>query len=257
MPRIKRWFPVSHDINHSATMRELAREFGLAGWRIWLEILSISDRAGDVVDCTSEGALSRLTSAAETRLRVTSRVIEWLLSRNCIATVDQLNHTTRVVNYWDFHRTPEQKRIPPDLPDLTRPNQTNKKPPKSPKGDSGYDLKFELFWKEYPRKSAKDAAYKAWNKKVAAIEGVAEKIMEVLPRHKRQEQWKKDDGEYIPHASTWLNQSRWNDEIPERALVITDTREEARARHEWMQRVANGEKSDVVREELRASGRWK
>lgn len=124
MPRIKRWFPVSHDINHSPTMRELAREFGLAGWRIWLEILSISDRVGQDIDCTSEGAVSRITSAAQTQQRITLVVTKWLLSHNCIATIDEQRCITRIVNYWDFHRTPEQKPLPPDLPDL--PDRTIK-----------------------------------------------------------------------------------------------------------------------------------
>jgi hypothetical protein len=105
-------------------MRELAKEFGLAGWRIWFEILSIADRCGEDVDCTSKGALSRLTSASQTQLRITKGVIKFLISCNCIATVDEQKCISKVVNYWDFHRTEERKPRPPDLPDhpdLTRP----------------------------------------------------------------------------------------------------------------------------------------
>ncbi len=28
-----------------------------------------------------------------------------------------------------------------------------------------------------------------------------------------QEQWTKDDGTYIPHPATWLNQECWEDEV--------------------------------------------
>ena len=29
----------------------------------------------------------------------------------------------------------------------------------------------------------------------------------------KSEQWKKDDGQFIPHPTTFLNGERWNDEI--------------------------------------------
>src|ERR1041385_482757 len=44
MPRIKRWFPVSHDINRDPEVLELTDKYGLTGLKVWLEILSISDR---------------------------------------------------------------------------------------------------------------------------------------------------------------------------------------------------------------------
>jgi hypothetical protein len=37
--------------------------------------------------------------------------------------------------------------------------------------------------------------------------------LQILERHKLGQQWQKDNGEYIPHASTWLNGRRWEDEI--------------------------------------------
>ncbi len=132
MPRIKRWFPVSHDINHSPTVRSLLREFGAPGLRIWLEILSIADRNGELIDCCSDGAISRFTSAAETRTKVTRSVLEALLKAGSIEhegtfivascrLQGALNHATRVVNYREYHRTEEQKRVP-TRPDLTRPD---------------------------------------------------------------------------------------------------------------------------------------
>lgn len=156
-------------------MRELAREFGLAGWRVWFEILSIADRAGDMVDCTSEGALSRLTSAAETRLRVTTDVIEWLLRRNCIATVDQLNHITRVVNYWEFHRFEERKPRPPDLtkPNLTIPNheEKNKKP---------LSVAHIVFPNWLPEKEWEEFRAHRKRKRAPVTDSIAERIIGVL-----------------------------------------------------------------------------
>ena len=125
MPRIKRWFPVDQDINHNPKMRELMREFGLAGFRVWLEILSIGDRCDGVLDCTSLGAQLRLTSASETKQKVTTSVIGWLHNRGCLQVVDEQNHLSQIVKYAEYHKTREPKKIPtgkPLVPYLSEPN---------------------------------------------------------------------------------------------------------------------------------------
>jgi hypothetical protein len=78
-----------------------------------------------------------------------------------------------------------------------------------PKGDD--DGLFEIFWKNYPKKIGKQAARKAWNK-IRSPKEVLEKMKAVLPRQKVSEQWTKDNGQFIPHPATYLNQGRWEDE---------------------------------------------
>lgn len=44
-------------------------------------------------------------------------------------------------------------------------------------------------------------------------------MLQALEIQKRSEQWQKAKGQYIPHASTWLNGRRWEDEVkPDRAV---------------------------------------
>jgi len=64
---------------------------------------------------------------------------------------------------------------------------------------------FDKFWLAYPRKTAKGAAEKAWEK-AARLED-PEKIIDAVGRAS----WP-NDPQFIPHASTWLNQKRWLDE---------------------------------------------
>lgn len=104
----------------------LVADYGAPGLRIWLEILSISDRAGPYIDCTSEGAIRRLSSAAETRFKVVSSVVDTLIKCDSMRIHDRINHVTEIVNYWDYHRSEERKPRPTDLTDPTRPNQTIK-----------------------------------------------------------------------------------------------------------------------------------
>lgn len=89
-----------------------------------------------------------------------------------------------------------------------RKKEINNKPPKSPKG--GHEVAFKLFWEEYPRKVGKIAARKAFDRaiKLATIED----MLMAISRQKVSDQWKKDNGAFIPHPATWLNQGRWEDE---------------------------------------------
>jgi hypothetical protein len=71
---------------------------------------------------------------------------------------------------------------------------------------------FAAFWTAYPKKVAKPEAMKAWIKAAPDAE-LAEQIMAGLARAKQSKDWTKDDGQYIPHPTTWLNQRRWEDEV--------------------------------------------
>lgn len=70
---------------------------------------------------------------------------------------------------------------------------------------------FEAFWRKYPRKDNKQTALKAWCK-LKPDRALCVQMSAALERDKRSKQWCKDDGEFIPCASTWLNQRRWENQ---------------------------------------------
>lgn len=72
--------------------------------------------------------------------------------------------------------------------------------------------RFDMFWKQYPRKQAKPAALRAW-KKIRLTPMLFSKILDSLERYKKTEGWLKNKGQFIPMPATWLNQERYNDEI--------------------------------------------
>jgi len=72
---------------------------------------------------------------------------------------------------------------------------------------------FEEFWTAYPNKTAKAAALKAWSK----IKPDLTKTLQTLQWQRRSDSWTKDNGQFIPHASTYLNNRRFEDE-PKRSL---------------------------------------
>lgn len=124
----------------------------------------------------------------------------------------------------------------PDQPFLANPDyliktdtkqelKDNNIPPISPKGDapsfdlvpanpspeSKIDQEFSEFWTAYPRKQGKQAARKAFGKarKAASLRDIATGLnahIAVWPEASDPR------AKYIPHASTWLNEGRWEDE---------------------------------------------
>jgi predicted transcriptional regulator len=83
--------------------------------------------------------------------------------------------------------------------------------------NNGIEEKFNKWWEVYPRKVAKVKA-KAIFMKLKMSDELYGKIMSSLRAFIA---FKRDssgeiDLKYFPHPTTWLNQRRWEDELPER-----------------------------------------
>ncbi|MEG1562118.1 MAG: hypothetical protein RR365_00495 [Bacteroides sp.] len=74
--------------------------------------------------------------------------------------------------------------------------------------------RFELFWAAYPEKVGKKAAQQAW-KNAKVDSDLFDKIMNAIGRARVTEQWRRENGRYVPNPATWLNQGRWDDEYKE------------------------------------------
>jgi len=88
------------------------------------------------------------------------------------------------------------------VPNRTVPNRTT--------DSSSSD--FEKFWSAYPKKIGKGAARKSWTK-IRPSDKLLNTILKAVGEHTQSNQWKSDDGQYIPHPATWLNQTRWEDDV--------------------------------------------
>jgi hypothetical protein len=83
------------------------------------------------------------------------------------------------------------------------------------KVDDTYSIKFLEFWDAYPARNGvrngKREAWKAWIKN--GCEPKAPEIVAAVQRFATTPQWTKDNGQFVPMASTFLNQARWEDEL--------------------------------------------
>ena len=87
-------------------------------------------------------------------------------------------------------------------------------PPISPKGGKDCSDLFNQFWSSYPKHIAKQSAVKAFEK-LKPDEKLLEAMLKAIAMQKESKQWEKDGGAFIPYPATWLNQRRWEDELPQ------------------------------------------
>lgn len=78
---------------------------------------------------------------------------------------------------------------------------------------------FLTFWESYPKKKGKQEALRAWLKIKPDPELLSE-ILQAVANAKRDPQWTKNNGDYIPLPASWLNGKRWEDEFESSPTVV-------------------------------------
>lgn len=77
--------------------------------------------------------------------------------------------------------------------------------------DGGLWERFESFWKAYPRKIGKGRASRTWLK-LHPTQELTDRMLKAIAHARDSAQWQKENGQFIPHPTTWLNDERWTDE---------------------------------------------
>lgn len=98
---------------------------------------------------------------------------------------------------------------------------------------NGLRERFAEFWRCYPRRVGKNAAWKAWQKVKPDSELLAQ-MLAVLAWQKQQDDWLEAGGKFVPHPSSWLNQGRWQDEPSDAPRIANRTIALVRAGEEFL-----------------------
>lgn len=99
---------------------------------------------------------------------------------------------------------------------LTKDQLTNEELKDTNNGQNDFDQvrqerTFDAFWKVWKNKKKKQEAKKIWLKKITTKDLATKIINHVSERNLNDAQWKKDNGQYIPHPTTFLNGALWDD----------------------------------------------
>jgi hypothetical protein len=126
---------------------------------------------------------------------------------------------SRTVTHSNAPVTPESHQIPHADTDTDTDTDTDskadsdaekrKKKPKPVQSPAALDG-FATFWQAYPKKQGKEPARKAWMRDKPDIQ----KVLSALEWQKLEDQWTKDEGQFIPLPATYLNAKRYEDESP-------------------------------------------
>lgn len=108
------------------------------------------------------------------------------------------------------------------------------------------DEEFKAFWSVYPKSAEKDAAYKAWVKRIAA------KVdpQDIIDGATRYAQDPNRVPQFTKNPATWLNAGCWTDDpLPARELTKEQIEDRAREKAR-MEREAELERSRRMRDEM-------
>lgn len=93
-----------------------------------------------------------------------------------------------------------------DLIVQTSEQDKKKNPPNPPRGEWVAD--FQKFWDAYPKKEAKGYCKQVWQRKKPPLDAV----LKALAWQRELPEWTKDNGQFVPQPSKYLNHRRWEDE---------------------------------------------
>lgn len=143
------------------------------------------------------------------------RIIQGLVSQGVIIVG---NHNSNPYDRTQWYALNEQMH----LADLPNGNAKNAKSSNST--DINTDIKaddatadavppigFDGFWNIYPKKVAKKQAIKAW-KSAKMKSSEHQSILDDIEKRIDTDEWKKNNGQFIPNPATYLNNRRWEDE---------------------------------------------
>lgn len=176
----------------------------------------------------SEGELCRsqisLADRWKWNFKTVKKFLDLLVERNMIKyRGDKITTIITIVNWQKYQKNGEQNYQVKSVSkhSYSTDNGDQNEEQKENKMETDNNVKnekkntcrwFEEFWKEYPRKVSKKAA-KGKFLSLCKDEETFREILAGLQLQKSCEQWNKENGKYIPHPATWLNQERWKDEL--------------------------------------------
>ncbi len=120
MPSPKRWFHLNRDINDDPEFDELCRQFGVAGIRVFLEVMGTIDktenewRVGEAIESewkVSERIERHLAKKCRTKLNITHKILQWMFQQSWIivATLPDKSSIITAPNYRKYNKNWVQK----------------------------------------------------------------------------------------------------------------------------------------------------
>jgi hypothetical protein len=141
--------------------------------------------------------------------------------RNCEATGKQQGSNREAeeksqnfTNVQEREREKEKERTTPPTPQKAGGETASKSFQQKSRNilTKAQESLFDRFWEAYPKKLSKGQAEKAW-KAINPDEQLVANMIATIERARTLDDWKRDNGQFIPYPATWLNSKRWTDDL--------------------------------------------
>jgi hypothetical protein len=223
-----KWFKHDSDASNDAKLKKLRLKYGAQGYGIYWYCLELIARNVEKHNLTFELEHDAELIADDFKLstELTQHIMQFLveigLFENTNGIISCLKMASRTDEYTQkliqsVKKTPDNiERVSGQNPRMSVLIEQNRideirldkkiKPLRSNDLDDG----FEEFWQAYPKKVGKEAARKSWGKYKPNLE----LVLHTLEWQIESDQWRRNDGQFIPNPATYLNQGRWQDQQP-------------------------------------------
>ena len=157
----------------------------------------------------------KLSKDLETDESTIRRTLE-LLKKMGIIDLEVTHNWTRIilVNWekYQFEQSKVTQEQPTDDPQKTTVKEgiESKKKKKEPLSAIADDSEVLQFYKSYPNHKARQDAFKAWKQMQPPLQAV----LTALAWQRKQEDWTKDGGRFVPLPASYIRGKRWEDEKP-------------------------------------------
>lgn len=214
-----KYFKHDSDAAQDAKLRRLRMKYGMEGYGVYWFILELIARNVDKHNLTFElehdaELISADTGIHHERVQEMMRfMVDLSLFQNISGVITCLKMASRTDEYTQKLIAAAEKagsvpRLSGESPDSVGRKSVLRKEKKREQKKltcDEYAAEFVDFWTQYPRKDNKAAAAKAWKKLNPSLilRGII--LNDICTRA-----W--GDDKFIPHAATYLNNRRWEDE---------------------------------------------
>lgn len=241
----------SHDANarNDEKILMLRAEFGWEGYGIFWALLEMMFESTET--CLHHSKIKGLAVNCNIDITLLQQIISYSISEGLFISDDEVFYSKSLIDRKEKFNSLRKKRseagkkgmesrynssvdntvITPlkqcNNTDITNSNKGKEKKERKVNKNNN-DERFAEFWELYPKKQARQTAEKSFNK-INPDEELFAIICNAVVQQSKTSAWIKENGQYVPMASTWLNGKRWKDEIkkdtkPKETLDIADRR---------------------------------
>jgi hypothetical protein len=132
VPRVKRWFPVNHNINRDPEVWVMRRQIGEKSFSIWMEFLSIADQNESELPGDYDQLMRSVSGTCQSTVIKVRAVYHYAVSQGWIKS----DPTLHIAKYWKYHIERDAKKnptvsLPSEPSEPSEPKKKKKRP--SPK----------------------------------------------------------------------------------------------------------------------------